>query len=135
MQEVYDLLKDMTFFLKPENILFAEHKGQIVGFVFWHPDYNEVLKKGKQNSMLEIAVRYLLFKNRIKRVKLNAAGVKKEYQGITTMKLLSAVSEYVEKYETVETNFVWCNNRKSMALNKATLKNVERRFAVYEVEL
>ena len=43
----YDLLKPMTFFLRPENILFAEHDGQVVGFLFWHPDYNEILKKLK----------------------------------------------------------------------------------------
>lgn len=131
----YELMKDMTFFLKPENILFAEDKGQVVGFVFWHPDYNEILKKGKQNSLLEIAVRYMLFGKNIKKVKLNSAGVKKEYQGITTVKLLSEFGKYASQYDTVETNFVWCNNRKSMSVNQALLQNVERRFAVYEVNI
>ncbi|MBQ9796600.1 MAG: hypothetical protein IJW50_02650 [Clostridia bacterium] len=131
----YDLLKDMTFFLRSENLLFAEDDGHVVGFVFWHPDYNEVLKSGRQNSLLEIAVRYLLRKNKIKKVKLNAIGVKKEYQGIATLQLLNEVGKYVGKYDVIETNFVWCNNKKSMALNDALLQNVERRFAVYEVNV
>ena len=130
-----DLMESMTFFLEPKNILFAEYKGQVVGFIFWHPDYNEVLRKGKYNSLLEIAVRYTLSKNKIKKVKLNAIGVKDEFQGIVTMNLLSAVSKYTENYEKIETNFVWCNNKKSMAINKLLIKNIERRFVVYEVNL
>lgn len=129
----FDLLEPMTFFLKPENILFAEYRGEVVGFVFWHPDYNEVLCKGKQNSLLTIALRYSLLKHKIKKVKLNSIGVKKEFQGVATVELLREVGKYVEKYETVETNFVWVNNRKSMSANQGFLKNVERRFAVYEV--
>ena len=132
----YDLLKSMTFFLEEENILFAEtESGEVVGFVFWHPDYNEILKKGKRNSLFAIAIRYLLFKKKIRRIKLNAIGVKKTYQGATTIQLLAQVGKYACKYDIVETNFVWCNNRKSMALNQALLKNIERRFAVYEVSL
>ena len=130
-----DLLESMTFFLKPENIMFAEYKGQVVGFIFWHPDYNEILNKGKYSNLLEIAVRYTLFKNKIKKAKLNAIGVKEEFQGIVTMNLLSAVSKYAQNYEKIETNFVWCNNKKSMAINKLIMKNIERKFAVYEVEL
>lgn len=130
-----DLLESMTFFLKPENIMFAEYRGQVVGFIFWHPDYNEILRKGKYNSLLEIAVRYTLFKNKIKKAKLNAIGVKEEFQGIVTMNLLSAVSKYAQNYEKIETNFVWCNNKKSMAINKLIIKNIERKFVVYEVEL
>ena len=125
----------MTFFLRPENILFAEDKGEVVGFVFWHPDYNEILKKGKQNSLLSIAMRYTLFKHKIKRVKLNAIGVKEGYQGAVTINLLREVGKLVEKYDTLETNFVWANNRKSMAINQRLLKNVERKFAVYEVNV
>jgi len=107
----------------------------VVGFVFWHPDYNEVLKKGRQNSLLSIAIRYTLFKKKIKKVKLNSIGVKKEYQGFVTIKLLREVGKLVKNYDTIETNFVWCNNKKSMAINKRLLKHVERRFVVYEVNV
>jgi hypothetical protein len=127
-----ELLEDMLFFLKPENILMAYDNNELVGFIFWHPDYNEILKKGKYNSLLSIALRYTLFKNKIKKIKLNAIGVKEKYQGIVTMNLLREVTKYCHCDE-LETNFVWCNNFKSMRLNKHIVKNIERQFAVYEV--
>ena len=129
-----DLIKDMLFFLEPKNILFAEVGGMVVGFLFWHPDYNEVLKKGKQNSLLGIAIRYTLFKNKIKKVKLNSIGVKEGYQFVT-IALLRELGKLVQSYDKIETNFVWCNNKKSMAINKRLLKNVERNFVVYEVKV
>ena len=48
------------------------------------------------------------------------------------MQLLKETSKYLDKYETIETNFVWENNRKSMLINKRLLKNVERTFKVVE---
>ena len=129
-----DLIKDMLFFLEPQNILFAEVKGEVVGFLFWHPDYNEILKKGANNSLLEIATRYTLFKNKITKVKLNSIGVKEGYQ-FATIALLREMGKLVKAYDKLETNFVWCNNKKSMAINKHLLKNVERNFVVYEVEV
>ena len=127
-----ELMSSMTFFLKPENILFAEDRGEVVGFIFWHPDYNEILRKGKYNSLMNIAVRYIFNKNKINKVKLNSIGVKEEYQGIVTLQLLKETSKYLDKYDTIETNFVWENNRKSMLINKRLLKNVERTFKVVE---
>ena len=130
----YDLIKDMLFFLKEENILFASKNNEIIGFVFWHPDYNFILKKGKFNSLFSIAIRYILFKNKISKVKLNSIGVIEQYEGIATISLLKEVSKYIKKYKTLETNFVWCNNKKSMKINKHILKNIERNFVVYEVD-
>ena len=130
-----DLIGSMRFFLKKENILFAERDGEVVGFLFWHPDYNELLKKGKHNSLLGIAVRYTLLRKRIKRVKLNSVGVMEEYQGFGTAKLLQTFEAYARKYSVAETNFVWCSNQKSMLINKAAFRNIERTFAVYEVEI
>ena len=113
----------------------TDKDGEVVGFVFWHPDYNEVLKTGRKNSLATIALRYLLFKNKFKRVKLNSIGIKEKYRGAVTVELLRAVGKLVGNYETLETNFVWGNNKKSIAINRHLLKNVERKFAVYEVNL
>ena len=131
----FDLLDPMTFFLKPENVLFAEKNGEVVGFLFWHPDYNEVLRKGAQNSLLSIAVRYTLCKHKIKTCKLNAIGVKPEFRSVATLALLREMGKYVGGFETVETNFVWENNLPSMSANQGYLKNVARKFAVYEVSV
>ena len=65
-------MESMKFFLRPENLLFACNKDEAVGFIFWHPDYNEILAKGRHNSLLEIAIRYTFTKNKISKVKLNS---------------------------------------------------------------
>ncbi len=127
-----DLMASMTFFLKPENLLFAYDQDEVVGFIFWHPDYNSILAKGKMNSLLEIAIRYTFGKRKIKALKLNSIGVKEGYYGNVTLQLLTEASRYMQNYETIETNFVWENNRKSMAINKHLLKSVEREFKVVE---
>lgn len=127
-----ELISDMRFFLKPENILFAFDKDKIVGFIFWHPDYNEILKKGKNNSLLGIALRYTLLKKKIRTIKLNSIGVLEEYQGAVTMNLLYEASKYVKNYDFIETNFVWENNTKSIRINKHIMKNIERKFIVLE---
>lgn len=130
-----ELIGEMKYFLKKENILFAFDKDEIVGFLFWHPDYNEILKKGKQNSLLSIALRYTLFKNKIQTIKINSIGVKEKYQGRVTIQLLNEMMKYLTPYAYAETNFVWENNRKSMAINKHVGERIERNFAVYEYEL
>ena len=131
-EHFYELMKELKFFLKEDNILFAFDNDKIVGFAFWHPDYNEILRKGKIENKLSIGIKYILNKNKIKRVKLNAIGVLENYEGLVTMSLLNEVSKRVKQYEIIETNFVWKNNVKSMRINKHLLKNVEREFLVME---
>ena len=130
-----ELIGEMKFFLRKENVLLAFDGDEAVGFLFWHPDYNEILKKGKPNSLLAIAVRYTLFKKKIQTVKINSIGVKGKYQGRVTIRLLNEMMKYIRSYTYAETNFVWENNRKSMAINKHIGENVERAFAVYEYEI
>ena len=130
-----ELIGEMKFFLRQENILLAFDGDELVGFLFWHPDYNEILKKGKQNSLLSIAIRYTLFKNKIQTIKVNSIGVKKKYQGRVTIQLLNEMMNYTTAYTYAETNFVWESNRKSMAINKHIGEHIERNFAVYEYEI
>lgn len=130
-----ELIGGMKFFLKEENILFAFDGDEIVGFLFWHPDYNEILKKGKKNSLFSIAIRYILFKKNIQTIKVNSMGVKKKYQGRATIRLLNEMMKYIQRYTYAETNFVWENNQKSMAINKHIGEHIERKFAVYEYKL
>ena len=127
-----ELLGAMRFFLKKENLLLAFDGNEVVGFIFWHPDYNQILKKGKQNSLLSIALRYIFYKKRINRIKLNAIGVVERYQGNLTMRLLKSASEYMNDDHIIETNFVWNNNKRSMLINRHLLKNIERTFKVVE---
>lgn len=135
-QHFHELMKDLRLFLKPENILFLEDGYKPVGFLFWHPDYNQMLKPGKRTGMLEIGLRYLFYRHKFSRVKLNAMGVLPAYRGKGTIALLDAFYQQIKgRYSEVETNFVFADNAGSIKLNQHLLKQVCRKYHVYQIEV
>lgn len=128
----YELTKDMKAFLKPENILFAYSGKEAVGFLFWHPDFNQVLRAGRQYSLPGIGWQFLSGQKRIDTVKINAIGVLPEYQGTATVKLLDRMAQYLgNRFRFYETTFVWDNNEKSSRLNRHFAQSGYRKYAVY----
>ncbi len=129
-EHFYELIKDLKPFLKDENLLFAEDdRGNTVGFMFWHPDYNKVLKGGCNNSILKIALAYFLKKSKIDTVKINAMGALSPY---ATTALLHKFSDITgRRYRFVETNFVWDNNIRSSRLNERFFGPPHRKYEVY----
>ena len=120
--------------------MFVYDKDTPVGFVFWNPDYNEVLPKGKKLSLLEIAFHYTFKKKRITRVTLNSIGVLEEYRRIATTLLVKEIKKYLSQdyyknVKTFESSFIWEDNKSSMLLTKHILKNVNREYEVFEINL
>ena len=128
----YELTKDMKAFLKPENILFAMSGTEAVGFLFWHPDFNQVLRAGRQYSLAGIGWQFLFGQKRIDTVKINAIGVLPEYQGTATVLLLDRMAQHTgNRFRFYETTFVWDNNEKSTRLNQHFVQSGYRKYAVY----
>jgi len=128
----YELTKDLKAFLKPENILFAMSGTEAVGFLFWHPDFNQVLRAGRKYSLAGIGWQFLSGQKRIDTVKINAIGVLPEYQGTATVLLLDRMAQYLgNRFRFYETTFVWDNNEKSTRLNQHFVQSVYRKYAVY----
>lgn len=129
-EHFYELIKDLKPFLKAENLLFAEDaNGNTVGFMFWHPDYNQMLKGGKNNSIVKIGLSYLFKKKSIDTVKINAIGTLSLY---ATAALLHKFSDVIGwRYRFVETNFVWDNNLRSSRLNERFFGPPHRKYEVY----
>ncbi|MCI9031854.1 MAG: hypothetical protein HFK09_04960 [Clostridia bacterium] len=129
----YELLKDMKILLSGKNLLFLTYGGKDVGFLFWHPDYNGAIKAGKPYSAFSFALSYALRRSRADTVKLNSIGVESEHRGLGTLALLRAFEKSIgDRFEYIETNFVWDDNKKSALLNRKLLGEVCRTFAVYE---
>lgn len=129
----YELLKDMKILLRGNNLLFLMYGGKEVGFLFWHPDYNGAVKAGKSVGAPSFAVQYLLRGKKIDTVKLNSIGVTDAHRGKGTLALLRAMdAEIGDRYEFLETNFVWDRNKKSSLLNRRLIGGECRKFAVYE---
>ncbi len=126
----YELTAALQPFLTPEDLLFAENeKGETVGFLFSHPDFNQMLEGGREYSLLGIGYRFLFHKKKIDTVKINAIG---SLSPRATCALLEAFAKQVEgKYQYVETTFIWDNNRKSAAIAERTLGAPHRKYEVY----
>jgi hypothetical protein len=135
--DMYRLLKPIRPLLEAENLVFACREGREIGFLFWHPDFNEVIPGGRRNSALATGVRCLLGKNRIRSAKLNAVGVDRRYHGSSAV--IGLLGELVRscagRYESVETNFVWDSNHKSRLLNKHFPHEEARHYKTFELEV
>jgi hypothetical protein len=127
-----ELMGDLRPLLRPENLLFAMAGGREIGFVFWHPDYNEVLPTGRGLSISGIAWRFFTRQRRIRTVVVNAIGTLPDAPTVTTAALLSALADRVDgQYDTYETCFVWDGNAASRGINRYIEATPVRRYAVW----
>lgn len=134
---LYQLLTKMKIMLKNENLIFLMHKGKEVGFLFWHPDFNQILPGGRHNSLFSIFWRSILLRKKITRCKLNAIGVLPEHQnqGGVLLLLETMRRQLKGRFCEGETNFVWDSNLKSRVLNRRRADKVLKRYSVFEKKL
>jgi len=59
VQEDYELFHPFRFFIKEENLLFAEKDGKPIGFFLWYPDFNQLLKGHRQLGLKQVLLYYL----------------------------------------------------------------------------
>lgn len=126
----YQLMRDLKPFLSGENLLFAENaEGEAIGFLFWHPDFNQMLKGGRNYSTAGIALAWLFNRKNIDTVKLNAIGT------LSVGATAALVTEFERllgvRYTYVETNFVWDNNLPSTRINRRFFSEPHRKYEVY----
>lgn len=134
---LYELLLPLRSFLKPEHLIFAYHEDEPVGFIFWHPDYNEIMPGGRAVPIWEMGLRYLIFAGRITTMKINAIGVLPAYQQTSaTAGLIAETYRYAHaRYRRGETNFVWDNNQPSTLLNRRIMHLEYRHYCVFEIAM
>jgi GNAT superfamily N-acetyltransferase len=136
-ENLFELMSGLKPLLRPEHLIFALKNGREAGFFFWHPDYNAVLPPGRKNSLVALMARYFLLKSTIDTVKINAVGVLPEYQrtGAIVGLFDAALRRAPAQFKRGETNFVWDSNRNSRMLNLKLGNTVDRRYAVYCMEI
>lgn len=79
-KEEFDYVaKDLKHIVHPELVIFAEVKGQPVGFSLSLPDLNMVLKENKKGYLIPGLIRLMLYKKRINVVRILILGVLPEY--------------------------------------------------------
>lgn len=82
-EEDYELFESFRHLLRPENFLFAMHKGREVGFLMWFPDFNQLIKRDRELKCahaLSLDVLRFRFANPIKQFRLTEIAVLPEFR-------------------------------------------------------
>lgn len=132
-EEMYELMKQMKFLLKNEDIIFALKDGREIGFVFTHPDYVELFDKPKMNY-IKIFLRSLY--KRPKNLIYNVIGVLPEYQqsGIAMGLIYESIKMRQKHYPVGVSSFILEDNIPSTMLCRKLSVGINKKYKIYEIK-
>ena len=131
--EMYELMKQMKFLIKKEDLIFAMKDGKEVGFIFTHPDFAEFFDKPKINY-IKLGLR--LLKKRPKMVIYNVIGVLEEYQreGVAVGLIDYSTKMRKSEFPNAVSSFILEDNVESTNLCKKISTGINKEFRLYEIE-
>lgn len=109
-----ELLYPFRWFISGENLIIAEKDREPIGFMLWYPDFNQLIKPGKEIGITTL-VKKKLGIGCIDRIKIAEMAVNPSYQGTGVIlglfqKLYDCVKD---KYKYCEAGWVLEENLKS----------------------
>ncbi|MDR0469161.1 MAG: N-acetyltransferase [Peptococcaceae bacterium] len=133
--EDYELFRSMMPILGDHNLIFIKEGDLDIGYIFWYPDFNELVKPGSRFGVKEAAQYHLLRKP--KTVKVVEIGVLPDYRdrGLVMLALKSAIDMVAEKMpatERVISSWIADGNTKSLLFAQRYTRNHYKDFALYE---
>lgn len=131
--EMYQLMQQMRFLLKNEDILFAVKDGREVGFIFSHPDYAELFTKPRLNYLRLFIRKWYISP---KHVIFNAIGVLPEYRhsGLVAELLYHSIRMRKKQYHTGVSSFILEENTDSNLLFRKMAMDINKEYRIYEIE-
>lgn len=136
-KEDKEMLKELFLFMKEDSLIFAYDGDTPVGFVMWYPEYNELLRGGESFGVKAFFMN-LLFKNKIRTVKVMEFGILEEYRrkglplALVNRVYLCAKNRGIGK---AETSWVLEENGDSNSVCRAVCEENYKRYVVYEKQL
>jgi hypothetical protein len=142
-REELEIFLSYRHIITKENLLFAEHKGIPVGFLFWFPDINELLKNNKAFTVWHL-LRHKI-SSPVRTFFLSTIGILPEYRKTRVMHaLMCALTDIIEKtpYQFGEGGFVFEDNTRSMSMTNRYFERAlgvkaepYRSLALYEKDI
>ncbi|MBN2722454.1 MAG: GNAT family N-acetyltransferase [Deltaproteobacteria bacterium] len=139
-EEDYELFHPFRFFIKEQNLIFAEYKGEVIGFLLWYPDFNELA-----TGIEDLGPKHLMkfkFGPKIKTARFTEIAVKKEFRRTGVVELMVtdlAKSLRRDGFKFTEGGFIFEENSASIGMTLRLLENAfgkklepYRRYAVFE---
>jgi hypothetical protein len=143
VQEDYELFHPFRFFIKEENLLFAEKDGKPIGFFLWYPDFNQLLKGHQNLGLKQLLLSYLSCP--IDTFRFTEIAVLPEYKNSHAVQaMILCAIPYIERsgIKYGEGGFIFEQNINSMVmtrrfLERATGNKIEpyRHYALFETTL
>ena len=130
--EMYELMKQLKFIMKKEDIIFVSKDGKEIGFVYTHPDYAELFNKPKLNY-ITFYLKYLFKKTH--NVIYNIIGVLPEYQktGLAVALIHKSIIMRQKEYPYGSSSFILEDNIPSTMLCKKLSISINKEFHLYEI--
>ena len=112
--DLYDRLKKIKVFLRPYDLLFVMKGDKEIGYLFTHPDYNQILPPGRKLSKIELAFHLLFRQKRIDTIKVNSVCML-DKRNIGLQHLIKIRTQLAKKdgHRFLESNFIFDSNRLS----------------------
>ncbi|HDJ22883.1 MAG TPA: hypothetical protein ENF17_03210 [Candidatus Aminicenantes bacterium] len=136
--EMIHMANKLKQFADPDLVIFAENKGQTVGFAFGLPNYNEILKKLNGRLTPWGILYFLLNRKKIKGMRAVVFGVLKKYR-MTGLSYL--LYNQLEK-NALRKGYEWCETSWQLEDNQAINKFTEslggriyKKYRIYEKEI
>ncbi|RKY12580.1 MAG: N-acetyltransferase [Planctomycetota bacterium] len=79
-EEIDHMARELKHIAEPDLVLIAEHEGEPAGFSLTVPNINEVQIRNRGGGLLGFALRYILGRRRIRRVRIMAMGVRERFR-------------------------------------------------------
>ncbi len=130
--EMYELMKQIKFIMRKEDIIFAMKDGKEVGFVYTHPDYAELFSKPRLNY-ITFYLRFLFKKT--KNVIYNVIGVLPEHQlsGVAIALIHKSILLRQKKYPYGVSSFILEDNIQSTKLCRKLSVGINKEYHLYEI--
>ncbi len=142
--ENYELFDQFKILINNDNLIFAEIDRKPVGFLFWYPDFNQLVKKNHQEINLLHYLKYKLI-NPIDTIRLTEIAVLPRYRkSRVAFMLFHKLGELCLRYNYryFEGGFIFENNLDSIFTASRYYERIygekatpHRRYAIFESNL
>lgn len=137
-QENYHLFKSMRLLLKNENLIFAKKNNNDIGFIFWYPDFNELVARG-HGAGVTTFVKYKILKKYPQSAKVVEIGlIKGQRNSLTILMLLSKALDAAMSYKGMSkilSSWILDENNPSKNTTQRYTKITYKDFFTYEKDI
>ena len=130
--EMYELMKNVKFIMKREDVIFAMKDGREIGFIYVHPDYAELFDRPRLNYV-KFYLRFL--RRNPGKVIYNVIGVLPEHQatGVAVALIHRSILLRKDQYPSGVSSFILEENVPSNKLCKKLSTGINKEFHLYEI--